>query len=354
MWILAGDIGGTKTSIRLAECQNHGEQSITAYEALYTSASYSSFDQLLQEFWQSAAASLGEMPAPLSACFGMAGPVVDHSCRLTNLDWFVSAEDISNNTGIPQVILINDFTAVGYGLLGLERDDLFTLQEGKPKVRSPIAVIGAGTGLGECFLTWSHKNYEVHPTEGGHSDFAPRSPQEIQLLQYLQPKIGGNVSVERIVSGMGIVAIYQFLRDSLAVPIAEQTPATIHLAQTVASWEAGQTGVDAAALIAAASAQGQDGLAAKTMEMFVAAYGAEAGNLALTILPYGGLYIAGGVAAKNLDLMRRGSFLEAFLQKGRMRSLLAEIPIHIVLNPQVGLIGATLHAAKSVDFDLSP
>jgi glucokinase len=349
MWILAGDIGGTKTFIRLAETQSHGEQSITAYEALYTSTSYDSFDLILQEFWQSAAASLGEMPAPLFACFGLAGPIVDNTCTLSNLDWVVSAEEISNRTGIPQVTLINDFTAVGYGLLGLGRDDLFTLQDGQPKVRSPIAVIGAGTGLGECFLTWSHQNYQVHSTEGGHADFAPRSPQEVQLMQYLQSKSGGRVSIERVVSGTGIVAIYQFLRDTSASPVGEQTPATIGLAQAIANWEAGQTGVDAAALIAAAAAQGDDALAMQTMDLFVEAYGAEAGNLALKILPYGGLYIAGGVAAKNLDLMRRGGFLEAFHQKGRMRSLLTEIPIHIVLNPQVGLIGATLHAAKSAN-----
>jgi glucokinase len=338
MWTLAGDIGGTKTFIRLAEIKQNDPQPVTAFEARYTSANYASFTEVLQQFWQQATENLGEMPQPMSACFGVAGRVVQNNSNLTNLHWRLDAEEISDETGIPHVKLINDFEAVGYGLLGLGRDDLFTLQDGEPRARAPIAVIGAGTGLGQCFLTWNDREYDIYATEGGHADFAPRSLLEIELLQHLQIKIGGRVSVERIVSGMGIASIYRFLRDR------SPTPPNSLLAKQIAEWEKDNSSHDPGALIAAA--QTDDLLAQLTMEMFMQNYGAEAGNLALKVLPYGGLYIAGGIAAKNLELMRSGIFLEAFQQKGRMRSLLQEIPIQIVLNQQVGLIGANIHAAR--------
>jgi glucokinase len=337
MWTLAGDIGGTKTFIRLVEVKNGDSQPVTAYQARFISADYHSFTDLLQQFWQQATLSLGEMPNPMGACFGVAGVVEHNSCNLTNLDWRLDGEEIGDATGIPLVKLINDFEAVGYGLLGLGRDDLLTLQEGEPRARAPIAVIGAGTGLGQCYLAWNNNEYEVYATEGGHCDFAPRSLLEMELLQHLQIKIGGRVSVERIVSGMGIVSIYRFLRDRLS------TPPDNELAKAIAAWEKDSSSNDPGALISAAQ---DDPLAKEAMTLFMRNYGAEAGNLALKILPYGGLYIAGGVAAKNLELMREGGFVEAFLQKGRMRSLLQEIPIQIVLNQQVGLIGATIYAAR--------
>jgi glucokinase len=336
MWTLAGDIGGTKTFIRLAEVKEHDPQPVTAFEARFDSVNYTSFTAILQDFWQQATESLGEMPAPMSACFGVAGVVSQNRCNLTNLHWQLDGEELADATGIPQVKLINDFEATGYGLLGLGRDDLFTLQDGEPRARAPIAVIGAGTGLGQCYLIWDRHEYQVYPTEGGHTDFAPRSPLEIELLQHLQLKIGGRISVERIVSGMGIASIYRFLRD-------RSSPIHTPLAEKITEWEKGAPH-DPAALIAAA--QGDEPLAQQTMQIFMQNYGAEAGNLALKILPYGGLYIAGGIAPKNLELMRQGDFLTAFQQKGRMRSLLQEIPIQIVLNQQVGLIGAALYAAR--------
>jgi len=337
MWTLAGDIGGTKTFIQLAEVKKNDPQPISVFEARFDSLNYASFTAVLEDFWRQATERLGETPAPMSACFGVAGVIVQNRCKLTNLHWHLDGEEIAEAIGIPQVRLINDFEATGYGLLGLGRDDLFSLQDGEPRARAPIAVIGAGTGLGQCYLTWNQHEYQVHTSEGGHTDFAPRSTLEIELLQHLQLKVGGRISVERIVSGMGIASIYRFLRDRASTPI--HTP----LAEKIAAWEKGAN-YDPAALIAAA--QTQDILAQQTMEIFMQNYGAEAGNLALKIMPYGGLYIAGGIAAKNLELMRKGDFLESFQQKGRMRSLLQEIPIQIVLNQQVGLIGAALYAAR--------
>lgn len=206
-------------------------------------------------------------------------------------------------------------------------------------------MIGAGTGLGQGFLIQQGNSYQVFPSEGGHSDFAPRSELDFYLLKYLLEKHDiQRISVERVVSGQGIVAIYQFLRDR---QMATESP---EVEQAVRAWEhqigSTEKTVDPAAAIAAAALAKRDRLSEETMQIFVEAYGAEAGNLALKLLPYGGLYVAGGIAAKILPLIQEGSFLRAFTQKGRMRSILEDVPVQIVLNPQVGLIGAALCAAR--------
>jgi glucokinase len=227
----------------------------------------------------------------------------------------------------------------------LETKDLHTLQAATPQLDAPIAVIGAGTGLGEGFLIQQNGDYRVFSTEGGHTDFSPRTGLEFQLLQYLREKYDiQRISVERVVSGQGIVAIYQFLRDR---QIAPESP---EIGQVIKTWEQ-ETGrseksVDPAAVIAKAALENRDRLCEQTMQLFVDAYGTEAGNLALKLLPYGGLYVAGGIAAKNLELIKEGQFLRAFSQKGRVSPLLERVPVHIVLNPQVGLIGAAICASK--------
>ncbi|MFN5262222.1 MAG: glucokinase, partial [Pseudanabaena sp.] len=256
---------------------------------------------------------------------------------------------LAEEFNIANVSLINDFVAVGYGVLGLQPHDLHTLQKGKVVERSPIGVIGAGTGLGEAFLGWNGDRYEVYPTEGGHTDFAPRNALEIELLQYLQ-KRHDRVSVERVASGTGIVAIYQFLRDRLT------SPESAELAEKVKLWEAGDLNVDVAAAIANAaltnlginSETNLDHIATQTMQIFVETYAAEVGNLALKLIPNGGLYIAGGIAPKILPLLQDGTFLQILKNKGRISPVLEDIPIHIVLNPEVGLIGAMLYAASLI------
>ncbi|MDX1977413.1 MAG: glucokinase [Pseudanabaenaceae cyanobacterium bins.68] len=341
MWTLAGDVGGTKTLMRLCQAKKHESQPLTAFDAKFESAKFANFNQLIQAFILEASDSLGEQINLIGACFGIAG-AVNHNCStLTNLGWQLDGSEIAEVIGIPHVHLINDFAAIGHGLLGLGRDDLFTLQEGEPRVRAPIALIGAGTGLGQAYLTWDGHEYQVHNSEGGHTDFAPRTALEIELLQYLQRKLQGRVSVERVVSGRGITNIYEFLCDR-----SPQSAATL-LTQAIAQQD--PTSGDPAALIAAA--RGYDPLAAQTMTMFMENYGAEAGNLALKLLPYGGLYIAGGIAAKNLELFRQGNFLAAFHAKGRMSTLLSQIPVQIIANQEVGLIGASLYAAKRFSFE---
>lgn len=356
--LLAGDIGGTKTILRLVESEaTSGDrqlpQQTTLHEQTYPSQEFADLVPMVEKFL-SEAQQHGSKLTPEKACFGIAGPVVNNTSKLTNLNWNLEASRLEKELQVSQVALINDFVAVGYGVLGLSEQDLHTLQPGTPNADAPIAVIGAGTGLGQGFVIPQAGSYRVFATEGGHSSFAPRTQLEFELLQYILEKNNINrVSVERVVSGMGIVAIYQFLRDSEAQQrsavrkiYSESSP----LAQVYKTWEReigqAEKSVNLAAEISHAAINKQDALAQKTMEIFVEAYGAEAGDVALKFLPYGGLYVAGGIAAKNLPLIQQGNFLQAFLSKGRMHSLLEQVPIRIVLNPQVGLIGSALRAAQ--------
>jgi glucokinase len=342
--LLAGDIGGTKTILRLVE-EKAGASWHTLYEALYPSRDFPDLVPIVQQFFSAAGQQLGTPPNPEKACFAIAGPVVNDTCVLTNLDWFLEARRLEKELDIAKITLINDFAAVGYGILGVETTDLYTLQAATPQLDAPIAVIGAGTGLGEGFLIHQTTGYQVFPSEGGHADFAPRTGLEFQLLQYLREKYDiQRISVERVVSGQGIVAIYQFLRDQ---QFAQESP---EIEQIMRIWEQ-ETGhsektVDPAAAIAKAALEKRDRLSEQTLQMFVEAYGAEAGNLAIKLLPYGGFYVAGGIAAKILPLIKEGSFLRTFNQKGRVSPLLERVPVQVVLNPQVGLIGAAICASR--------
>jgi glucokinase len=337
--LLAGDIGGTKTILRLVESSDSLGLK-TLYEESYRSGDFPDLVPIVQKFLAATNTS-----TPEKACFAIAGPVVQNTAKLTNLAWFLDTERLAQQLNIPAISLINDFAAVGYGIFGLTTQDLVTLQVGKYQTDAPMAVIGAGTGLGQGFLIKQGNQYQVFPSEGGHADFAPRNELEFQLLKYLLAKHDiQRASVERVVSGLGITSIYQFLRDR---QIDTENP---EIAQIVRTWEqeAGKAEktVDPGAAIGSAALAKCDRLSEQTIQLFIEAYGAEAGNLALKLLPYGGLYIAGGIAPKILPLMQNGSFMLNFTQKGRMRSLLEEIPVHIILNQQVGLIGAALSASR--------
>ncbi|MGG6263021.1 glucokinase [Leptolyngbya sp. AN03gr2] len=324
MIILAGDVGGTKTILRLTEARS----SQTLCEGRYRSQEFSDLSEVVSKFLATATQTLQQSIHPEIACFAIAGPVVNNSSVLTNLGWSLEASRLSQETKIPNISLINDFEAVGYGILELSASDVCTLQAGDLRPHALIAMLGAGTGLGEGFLLYQGERYRVYASEGGHADFAPHTELECQLLHYLlERSTTQHVSVEQIVSGNGILAIYQFLRHHTG------------LDQLLSGDD-----VDLTSKISDAALTAQDPLAEKALQIFVKAYGAEAGNLALKLLPYGGIYIAGGIAAKILPLMQDGTFLKAFLSKGRMSSLLEKIPVHIVLNPYVGLIGATRYA----------
>lgn len=344
--LLAGDIGGTKTILCLVYSENseNGEKlpkQITLYEKYYPSQEYDDLVPMVQEFLTKAKEKLQQEIKVKNACFGIAGPVVNNTSELTNLSWSLTGDRLKKELSLERVDLINDFAAIGYGILGLDKDDLLTLQDIEPSPHTPKAVLGAGTGLGECFLTpLGSAYYQVFSSEGSHADFAPRNQLEFELLTYIQDKYNlSRVSIERVVSGMGISVIYQFLRHKYPEKESEE------LKEFYQNWEKGEE-TDLSAEVSRSAMNNDDSLCQQAMEIFISAYGAEAGNLALKILPYGGLYVAGGVVTKIIPLLEQGGFMEAFKAKGRMTPLLSQMPVHVVLNAKVGLIGAALRAAK--------
>lgn len=320
--LLAGDIGGTKTLLQLAETGGN-----VLAERRFDSPVYAGLNEIVAEFLRQSSA-----PAIAGACFGVAGPVTGGRASITNLPWRIDAAAISAQIGIPQVRLINDFQAVAYGIEALESHDLETLQAGEPQEHGVRAVIGAGTGLGEGFMVWQGECYEALPSEGSHADFAPADALQTELLRHLAAR-HGHVSYERLVSGPGLVNIFDFLR---ARERGEATP------ELRAAMAAG----DPAAAISRYALAGDDPLASRALDLFVRIYGAEAGNLALKVLARGGVYLAGGIAPQIIAKLKDGTLLHAFADKGRFAGLLRTIPVHVVLNPQVGLLGAARVAER--------
>lgn len=351
MTILAGDIGGTKTVLRLASAEvsdigNAMPFLTTLWEQKYISKAFADLVPMVHQFFKEAAEASIRISDVHGACFGIAGPIVNNVSELTNLNWSLSGERLQRALEIPRVTLINDFAAIGYGIAGLQDEQLATLQPGIPDSAAPVAIIGAGTGLGEGFLIPGHEGtFRAYPSEGGHTDFAPRSALEFQLLTYLLEKYSlPRVSVERVVSGTGIASIYQFFRDT------NPREESVAMAEIYETWarEIGMKNktVDLAAEVSKAAHAGGDFLSEQTMNLFISAYAAEAGNLALKLLPYGGLYLAGGIAPKILPMLKLGTFIKTFSNKGRMRPLLEKVPVRVILDPKVALIGAALVAVE--------
>lgn len=343
--LLAGDIGGTKTILRLVQVEDLDlgakcPKLQVIGEETYPSQSFPDLVPMVKTFLETVAKD----KKVEKACFGIAGPVANNTSELTNLSWKLSGDRLAKELGIRRVELINDFQAIGYGILTLESEDIYTLQSAPQNTEAPIAVLGAGTGLGQGFLIpTENENYRVFPSEGAHGDFAPRSNLEFQLLNYVKEKYQlERVSIERVVSGQGITAIYQFLQDQN--PSLESSEMT----EIYRIWESelgkSEKSVDLAAEISKRAQESGDYLCEQTMKIFMGAYGCEAGNLALKLLPYGGVYIAGGIAAKNLDLITQGDFLQAFHLKGRLSPVMRKFPVQVILNPKVGLMGAALRA----------
>ena len=282
---------------------------------------YPTFDSLTREF---CALTKG----PIScACFAVAGPVVGKRASITNLGWGIDAGEIARAFSISRVILVNDFFAVAAGVPLLQDKDFMVIQAAPRDPNFPVAILGAGTGLGEACVVPTGTGWRVVPGEGGHADFAPLDEMQARLLTSLKRRYG-HVSYERILSGAGLVNVFNFLRDETS-----QHQESLH------------EGEDFAAQVAALADQG-DATATRAFEIFIDIYGAEAGNMALKVLARGGVYIAGGIAAKNLKRFTDGRFQRSFLDKGRMRPLLTEIPIFVITNQDVGLIGAADLAAR--------
>jgi len=318
--ILAGDVGGTKVLLRLSEVGTGGCSKVR--EQRYSSAEFHDFEALLADFLQSA-------PPVMSACFGVPGPVKENAARLTNLPWFVDGAGIGKQFGIASVKLINDFEAIGHGIPALKPQDLHVLQAGAPLEGAARAVLGAGTGLGVGFLFPCGDGEIVAPSEGGNVDFSPGNAMEIELLHFLRERYG-QVCVERVVSGPGLANIYAFVCQY------EQHPPLL------------LESADPPAAIAEAALAHNDIAASRALEMFIRAYGAFAGDLALLSLSRSGVYVAGGIAAKLATRMAQGGFLSGFLDKGRYRSLLETVPVYLVMNTEVGLLGAERLAVQQI------
>lgn len=340
--VLAADVGGTHTRVLLAE--SDGECCTPLREQHYVSADWPDLLPILEDFLPASST-----PRPTRACLAIAGPIDNNMCddagdvqqaQVTNLPWTLASDSLAQRLGIPRLVLINDFAAVGHGIAALGAADLLTLQAGEPQPRAPRAVIGAGTGLGQSLLVWREGYYDVLPTEGGHVDFAPQNDQQVHLLNGLRAQYG-HVSCERLCSGSGLAYIYRFLQVRRGVAIPDAIAEAFAQASTPPSPR-----TDPAAVISRMALAGSDALAQEVLREFVRIYGAQAGNLALTCLSFGGLYVAGGIAPKILPALTDGEFLRAFNAKGRMEKLTRRIPLHIVVHPAPGLLGAALYAGR--------
>jgi len=330
MTILAGDIGGTKTLLQLADISAHSTYDVI-FEKRYVSAEWENLTPMVLDFMQTATQKTRARTQ--AACFGIAGPVNGRHARTTNLPWRLNADEMQRELGIASVRFINDFQSVGYGIEALSDDDVVILNRGNKAPHGNRAIIGAGTGLGQCLMVWQEDHYEVVASEGGHADFAPTDAEQIALLQHLQQQFK-HCTWERVVSGTGIRNIHSYM---LATFPGQETAA---LAQARSSG-------DASAAISIAAGNGTDPVAKRSMDLFCKLYGAQAGNLALSGLASGGIYVAGGVAPRIIDMLKNGLFMEAFMNKEeRMQKLLADMPVRVVVNAKVGLMGAAIAASR--------
>lgn len=346
--ILAGDIGGTKTILALFDWKDERVEPVR--ERVFPSADFKSLEEVIDEFLkppepaapppdEAAPDAPPAEPAPAepppvieAACVGVAGPCIENRCRTTNLPWVVDGAEISKHLQGAQVRLLNDLEATAYGLLVLRPDEFVVLNAGAPsKPRGAMALIAAGTGLGESILFNDGTRYHPMPSEGGHASFSPASDIEIDLLRYMRASYL-HVSHERLLSGAGLHSIYEFLRDTK---------------RNEPTWLAERIKVgDPAAVIAEVGLAGQAEICQQALDLFVSIYGSEAGNLALKALAINGLYVGGGIAPKLIAKMKDGTFLRAFTAKGRYKTLLGSIPVKVIMNPKTALLGAASVGAQ--------
>jgi glucokinase len=344
MIVLAGDIGGTNARLAIFAAERAADGKATlnqVFEQTYPSNSQPTLEAIVQTFLSDANDKIGgdQSRAITRACLGIAGPVENNICRATNLPWVVDGKAMMAHLGVERVQLVNDFQAAALGVTAVGPSHLASLGGGPPAPRAPIAVLGAGTGLGEAFLLWSTPDdrYHVMASEGGHADLAPRTLLEMGLLQFLTAKYG-RVSYERVLSGQGLVDVFSFLSQ-------EPACASMVRAGTRAALAGQGPGHDPAAVISRCGLDGSDPVCEMTLAIFCSVLGALAGNLGLYALATGGVYIAGGIAPRVLPYLQRGGFREAFERKGRLTPLVVKLPAFVVTHPQPGLLGAATIAA---------
>lgn len=322
--ILAGDVGGTKVDLALYGF-DHGRLTHVREEK-FAAREYAGLEAIVRKFLIES----GD-PEVTAACFGVPGPVRGGRLKLTNLPWVLDSHELSVALKIDHLFLINDLEANGYGIPELAPEQIYELSAGSPGAVGNRGLVSAGTGLGEAILVWNGKMHVPMASEGGHCDFAPRNETEIELLRYLQRTLKGRVSFERVVSGLGLKNIYTFLRDEKGLEEPDWLKERM-LAE------------DPNAIIGELGEEGSNELCVQTLDVFVSAYGAEAGNLALKVLSVGGMYLGGGIAPKILKKMRSGAFMKSFADKGRLSDLLVQMPVRIILESRCALMGAAAYA----------
>lgn len=324
MMLLAGDLGGTKTNLAVFSPEDGPRQPLV--QATLPSSRYPSLEVLVREF-------LAQVDfKPEQATFGVAGPVVSGKATITNLPWVMNETQLAQALNVPSVQLINDLVAIAQAVPWLEPDELYTLNEGRPVEGGAIAVNAPGTGLGQAFLTWDGSRYRAHASQGGHTDFAPTNAFEIELLRFLMSRFK-HVSYERVCAGIGLPNIYDFLKQA---GYAEEPS---WLAERLAQAD------DRTPVIVKAALDDKQPckLCVDTLDTFVSLLGTETGNLALKVLATGGVYLGGGIPPRILPVLEKGQFLEAFQRKGRMSSLMVDMPVHVILHREAALLGAACY-----------
>jgi glucokinase len=325
--IVVGDIGGTKTV--LAEVEESAGPPRLGREEIYRSSEHASFQDILERFLATRSRT-----ATRAVCLGVAGVVREGRVRTTNLPWEICEDELRTALGGAPVKLLNDLEATAYGTLFLPEAERVVLQVGAtPKPRGNVAVIAAGTGLGEAFLYWDGNAHHPIATEGGHGDFAPRSEREIEFYRHLRREIGDHVSYERVVSGPGLTSLYEFLRG------ASEAPEPAWLTERIRR-------EDPSAVVAELGLAAEDPVCAEALDLFASLYGAEAGNMALRCLAFGGVVLCGGIAPKILPALESGTFIQSFLDKGRFSDLLSGIEVSVAVNPRTPLLGCAHYALR--------
>jgi len=324
--VLAGDIGGTKVNLGIFVSQKNGVKLVR--EESFTSKNYPDLESILDEFLA------GNRLKIASVCFGVAGPVVNGCSQTTNLPWIVRERELRRRLNLKTVSLVNDLKATAYGIAALPEESYAVLNKGRAQIHGTIGILAAGTGLGQATLVWDGRNYCALASEGGHADFAPTSVLELELCRYLLKKFG-HVSYERVLSGPGLLTLHRFLRDTQGGKEPD--------------WFVDRLATeDPNAVIAETGLDGSVDSCVKALDLFASIYGAEAGNVALHVLADGGIYLAGGIAPKILPKLKDGTFIKAFLHKGRLSDYLSRIPVRVVLEQKTALYGAASHGLSLI------
>lgn len=322
--LLAGDVGGTHARLALFDASDL-ERPLAA--AVYPAGDFGGLEEVVEGFL----ADQGR-PRLAAGCFGVAGAVLDNRATLTNLGWVVEGERLAERGGIPRVVLVNDLVATALGMAALGERDLAPLNPGAAEADGNAVLLGVGTGLGMALLVWRGRQLIAVPSEGGHADFAPRDEEEWELGRFLQRRIGGRVSVERVVSGPGLRSIYDFL-----VERGEPAPEEVRRRMALA---------DPSQVIAEAGIAGLCPSCSRALDLFASALGAVAGNMALIAGASGGVYLGGGIPPRMEAKLRDGTFRQAFVDKGRLRPFVERMPVAIIRRPETALLGAARRAAE--------